>query len=284
MLQNELDMSFNYEPITYGTIKDGSGKDLTENCKVVFDHVKYGEKDMCAAWNRVHNPGKPEKRMWFNAIITYDDAIMQTITGDHGQMFDYSCKTQVSNKSIANASTFPQDFDFCGQKIPYICGMSVPPIMIKRVVTRLIEGGYSMLQNELDMSFNYDPIYYGEIKSGIGEKVTDYQKNLLDLAVEGDECLKDINLRLCGKTSCFTDKIVWDTDILQTITAGGKIFRGKEKTKISHQDIINACTFPQDYNFMNENPRYVCGMSVPPLMILRVVTRLIEGGVFGVTK
>jgi DNA (cytosine-5)-methyltransferase 1 len=134
------------------------------------------------------------------------------------------------------------------------------------------------------MSFNYEPICYGKIKTGIGEKVSDCQKKLLDLAVKGDESLKDINIRQYGKTSCFTDKIVWENDILQTITAGGKIFRGEDKTKISHQDIINACTFPQDYNFLNLPPRYVCGMSVPPIMIFRVVTRLIEGGIFDVAK
>lgn len=136
-----LDMAFNYKPVTYGEIKDGVGKALTEKYKVVFDRLEYGEKDLVSAWNRVHNPGKPEKRMWFNAIVTYDNEVMQTVAGDHGQLFDYSCKTQVSHKSIANASTFPQDYGFCGQKIPYICGMSVPPIMMKRVVTRLIESG-----------------------------------------------------------------------------------------------------------------------------------------------
>lgn len=141
-----------------------------------------------------------------------------------------------------------------------------------------------MLNNELNMSFNYNPILYGEIKTGIGKKATEYQENLLEHAMKGDECLKDINSRLYGKESCFTDKIVWDDDILQTITANGKIFRGSEKSKISIQDIINATSFPQDYCFMNEHPRYVCGMSVPPLMIFRIVTRLIEGGIFNVTK
>ena len=31
MLQNELDMGFNYAPITYGEIKDGKTKPLGEN-------------------------------------------------------------------------------------------------------------------------------------------------------------------------------------------------------------------------------------------------------------
>lgn len=141
MIKNELDMSFNYSPIPYGEIKDGSGGELTEKVRIVFDQLKCGEKDLVSAWNRVHNPGKPEKRMWFNSIITYDDNVMQTVAGDHSQMFDYSAKAKVSDKSIANASTFPQDYDFDGASIPYICGMSVPPIMMYRVVTRLIEGG-----------------------------------------------------------------------------------------------------------------------------------------------
>ena len=132
----------------------------------------------------------------------------------------------------------------------------------------------------LDMSFNYEPIYYAEIKSGTGEKVTKYQKNLLLNAKHGDENMGEIYARMFGKSTGFTDKIVWDADILQTITANGKIFRGQEKTKISNQDIINASTFPQDYNFLGQNKRYICGMSVPPIMIKRIVTRLVESGVF----
>lgn len=137
----KIDMAFNYLPITYGEIKEGIGKELTENIMTVFEQLKYGEKDLVSAWNRVHNPGNPEKRMWFNSIVSYDDEVIQTISGDHGSMFDFTEKAKVSDKSIANACTFPQDYDFDGQRIPYICGMAVPPIMIKRIVTRLIESG-----------------------------------------------------------------------------------------------------------------------------------------------
>lgn len=46
--------------------------------------------------------------------------------------------------SIRNAQTFPRDYDF-GSNVrgvwTYICGMSVPPVMMKRVVTKLIEQG-----------------------------------------------------------------------------------------------------------------------------------------------
>ena len=140
-LQHELDMTFNYEKVPYGEIKDGMGKPAAPKTKEVFANVRHGEKDMVAAWNRVHNPGKPEKRMWFNHIVIYDTDVMPTLTSGHGAFWDFSSKSQISNKSIANASTFPQDYDYCGKSPTYICGMSVPPLMIKRIVTNLLEQG-----------------------------------------------------------------------------------------------------------------------------------------------
>ena len=137
----EMDMTFDYEPVTYGEIKNGVDKNISEKTGLVFSAVRPKEKDMVAAWNRTYNSGNPEKRMWFNSIVTYDDDVIQTISGDHGQIFDYAERARVSDKSVSNACTFPQDYDFCGKRIPYICGMSVPPVMMKRVVQRLIEQG-----------------------------------------------------------------------------------------------------------------------------------------------
>ena len=61
------------------------------------------------------------------------------------------------------------------------------------------------------------------------------------------------------------------------------IFRRKEKTRITWEDVRNSQTFPQDYDFLPNSDNqvgYICGMSVPPLMIKRIVTRLIESGIF----
>jgi DNA (cytosine-5)-methyltransferase 1 len=85
------------------------------------------------------------------------------------------------------------------------------------------------------------------------------------------------------KEKCFSSKIAWEDNVLQTLTAKLDYSRGLEKEKISEMDIIHAQTFPIDYDFGNytyTNISYICGMSVPPIMIKRVVTRLIESGVF----
>lgn len=137
----------------------------------------------------------------------------------------------------------------------------------------------------LKMNFNYIPIVYGEIKSGIGENINKETQAYRTLLLSNDKDLRmsDVFVRLGEKEKCFGSKIAWDKNILQTITANLDYFRGVEKTRISKEDVIHAQTFPEDYDFGNftwSNVTYFCGMSVPPIMIKRVVERLIESDIF----
>ena len=139
---------------------------------------------------------------------------------------------------------------------------------------------------DLDMSFNYKPITYGEIKEGKGIPLSEDSQayQMLCKATTEDLNLGDIFVRLGEKERCFGTKIAWEHRVLQTIPANLNCYRGFEKERISKEDIIHAQTFPEDYNFIPDtwnNVAYICGMSVPPIMIKRIVTRLIESGVFG---
>lgn len=137
----------------------------------------------------------------------------------------------------------------------------------------------------LDMAFNYEPIVYGEIKSGEGTQINKNTQTykVLEQATQEDYRISDVYARLGEKERCFGTKIIWDHRVMQTITAKYECLRGKEKTRISVEDIIHSQTFPEDYDFgvrNHNNVAYICGMSVPPVMIKRIVQRLIESGVF----
>ena len=138
---------------------------------------------------------------------------------------------------------------------------------------------------DLNMHFNYSPIPYGEIKEGVGRPVRkDTQVyRMLCQATHNDYRIADVFVRLGLKEKCFGSKIAWDENVLQTLTAKLEYHRGDEKTRITEEDIIHAQTFPEDYDFINrtwQNVAYICGMSVPPVMIKRIITRMIEAGVF----
>lgn len=136
-----------------------------------------------------------------------------------------------------------------------------------------------------DMSFCYESVTYGEIKSGAGAKInqnTQSYKMLLQ-ATHDDLRIGDVFARLGKKEKCFGTKIAWEENVLQTITAKLDYLRGYEKERISKEDIIHAQTFPEDYDFQSESwhdVAYICGMSVPPVMIKRIVTRLIDSGAY----
>lgn len=133
----------------------------------------------------------------------------------------------------------------------------------------------------IDMIFNYKPITYGIIKDGIGKKASIKAFNLLNEAKEYERTLNEAHKRLYGKSSWFNHTICVESKVMPTIVAGHScMWRFKEKTQCSNQDFINGSTFAQDYNFGKENVSYICGMSVPPLMIKRLMTRLIESGLF----
>lgn len=138
----------------------------------------------------------------------------------------------------------------------------------------------------LDMSFNYKPITYGEIKDGLGRVFESGSKTyqLLCEAKDGEKDLGPAHLRLFGTEAFFQNKILYDDEVVMTIRAKSNDFVCiKDKRGMSPMEIVHSQTFPEDYDFgaFNlSNITYICGMSVPPIMIKRIVTRLIESGVF----
>ena len=140
--------------------------------------------------------------------------------------------------------------------------------------------------NKVDLSFDYQPVIYGEIKTGVGKSIEKGSKTeeLLNECKENEPNLSYACERLYGKSSWFQAMVLDDDKVMPTIRAKmTDIFRRKEKTRVTWQDVRNSQTFPQDYDFLPNSDNqvgYICGMSVPPLMIKRIVTRLIESGIF----
>lgn len=131
---------------------------------------------------------------------------------------------------------------------------------------------------KLNMSFTYKPILFEQVKSPNGIKITSENLNtLISYAKKGDRNLQDACLRQRGTGSYFNYCLVYDEQVAPTLTAHCNNIRWDQKSLLSKQDIINLATFPQDYDFQTESldsVTYICGMSVPPIMIKRIAERL----------
>lgn len=137
----------------------------------------------------------------------------------------------------------------------------------------------------LNMQFDYPSVPYREIKQGEGEKPNDgtVRHRLVSNILPGDKDLGKVRQRLYGDPYFFGEKVCSENEVLPTIATHGYFYREKERTFLSIKDIVHASTFPNDYSFIPRTYRdvcYICGMSVPPLMIKRVTERIIETGIF----
>ena len=75
-------------------------------------------------------------------------------------------------------------------------------------------------------------------------------------------------------------ELVKKTDVHPTLLAGysdkASPMPAWERRWLSTSDICKVSSFPQDYDFGSQQPHYVCGMSVPPIMIAQVASRIYE--------
>lgn len=129
---------------------------------------------------------------------------------------------------------------------------------------------------KLQLNFNERPILYREIRSGKGRPLDPngktYQRWLKRRP--RDKCVGDITKRTEGKENNFNTILVHDHMVMNTITSNSQYVRFDEPYYISDQDIIRAQTFPQDYSFMDAGVQYVCGMSVPPVMMKKIAKQI----------
>ena len=139
----------------------------------------------------------------------------------------------------------------------------------------------------LDMSFNYEPITFGEITNGECDVRSGKTHDIAAQSIKGEKSIADTLVRLGQKYSMFAHRIIDEEDIVPAILSRHRDIWLRNGNGISKGDMISAQTFPQDYDFGGDsysNVEYICGMSVPPIMIKRIVTRLIEKGVFECTE
>ena len=143
--------------------------------------------------------------------------------------------------------------------------------------------------DDIDMTFNYEPITYGEITNGESDIRMGKMHDIAAQSIKGEKSIADTLVRLGEKYSMFGHRIIDEDDIVPTILSGHRDIWLRNGKGISKGDMISSQTFAQDYDFGSDSygtVEYICGMSVPPIMTKRIVTRLIESGVFnkGVKK
>ena len=76
------------------------------------------------------------------------------------------------------------------------------------------------------------------------------------------------------KESHWNHKFVKDNEVGLTLTSSVRPILYSEPRYMSDIELIRLQTFPDDYKFKNNDPNYICGMSVPPFMTQRIALEI----------
>lgn len=137
---------------------------------------------------------------------------------------------------------------------------------------------------KIKLNFNEKPIHFREIKDRNyckdECKIYDFVKKLIKYARYGDTNLAKADERhrklKAGKGSYFNTAFIYENKVLQTITAGDKNVVFSEKRKLSSLEYKLGGSYPLDYDFLDVEPKYAIGMSVPPVMIAQIANQIYE--------
>lgn len=130
--------------------------------------------------------------------------------------------------------------------------------------------------DKLKLEFHSAPVTFGEVRDEVGRQPAKDSLiySLMPYRQPSDRCVADISQRLRKKMSGYTNPINIDEEPVATITSGGTIWRHCDGLLMTDRDILSCQTFPQDYDFCGQSVQYVCGMSVPPVMMAKIAEQV----------
>lgn len=137
-----INMDFNETPINYGELSDYQGKEINSpKLRELWNAHEPKDIDLSNACMKLRN-----KRGFFNYMLLKDDLVPPTFTGGHATIMTEKEPKYLSRNEILKISTFPLDYKTKNiNELEYLCAMSVPPVMMAQVATRVYEQWLSKL-------------------------------------------------------------------------------------------------------------------------------------------
>ena len=131
------------KPVTLGEISDYKGYYWEHNSKMhtLWENRKPGDMHLGLANRRLYGSDA-----FFSQKLCYENRVCPTLTSESNGKLHYARPCFLSEHEVTLASTFPEDYDFMGQRAHYLCGMSVPPVMMAQMATRVWEQWLSKIK------------------------------------------------------------------------------------------------------------------------------------------
>lgn len=132
----------------------------------------------------------------------------------------------------------------------------------------------------LTLNFNEKPVIFGKIADKGSTTHKPFIKSIearMPFVKEGEVNFKYADVRyrnLKTYNAFFSSQILYNDRVAPTLTSSGESVYWHEKRNLNDTEYRRMSSFPSDFDFCEQNVRYVCGMSVPPLMTARIANEI----------
>lgn len=133
----KIRLNFQYDPIRFKNVRSEVGVPFGKEDSVIkklADMAQKGERRVADVAKRIAGTDKS----CFTTRIIDDDNVAQTVTSA-GYMIRLHDRMLCTDEDFRNMQSFPQDYDFCGNSVQYVCGMSVPPNMMANIAMEVYD-------------------------------------------------------------------------------------------------------------------------------------------------
>lgn len=136
-----LDLNFNEPPILFGEVADYNGDEIkSKRMRKVWEARQPSDDGFGDITKRING-----KESMFNMRFGKPGEVSHTLVTDKSYMVHYERPCYYSDTEVVKVQSFPVDYDFAGQRPHYVCGMSVPPVMMANVASNIYEQWLSKL-------------------------------------------------------------------------------------------------------------------------------------------
>ena len=125
---------------------------------------------------------------------------------------------------------------------------------------------------ELVLRFEEKAILFGEIIGEPGKPNSEYDNSIWTLRKNGDADFGQTLERIGKTVSNWNSKYIYSNRVCNTIasTSGSKLIEFDNPFHLGDSKLLQIGTYPLDYNFKSIEPKYLIGMSVPPVMTAQI--------------
>ncbi len=124
-----LRLEFKELMIPFREVVDYSGREIPgQKTKLLWENREFGDGDQSNAVMRLY-----AKKSNFHQSYVYLDKVCPTLASKETCLILFDQPRYLGRSEVCCISSFPQDYNFIKEKPHYVCGMSVPPIMMAKI-------------------------------------------------------------------------------------------------------------------------------------------------------